>query len=101
MAYTDQAALANDVTFRDRVRVAIVTAAIAVMGETQTGTDQQYGKRQALAYAMLTNSGGYLERFAWGVVANAAITGASNDGDIQFTVDSLIDDMAGVTQQDD
>lgn len=35
MAYTDQAALAAATTFRDRVRVALATA--AVMGEDQAG----------------------------------------------------------------
>lgn len=101
MAFTDQATLAKDTGFQDRVRVAIVTAATNVLGEAKgEKSDQVYGKRQYLAYQILTNSGGHTERFSWAVAANPAVTAASNDGDIQFTVDSLIDDMAGVTGTD-
>lgn len=101
MSYTEQAALAADISFQNKVRVAIVTAAVDVMGEAKGQmTDTQYNKRQAFAYQVLNNSGGYLERFAWAVVANVAITGASIDSDIQFTVNSLWGDMAGVLVTD-
>lgn len=101
MSYTEQAALAADVSFQNRVRVAVVTAAVAVMGEAKGQmTDSVFNKRQAFAYQVLGNSGGYLERFVWGVVANVAITGASIDSDIQFTVNSLWSDMSGVTATD-
>ena len=54
MAYTDQAALADDPTFRSTVRVALATAAVQVMGEDKASySDVQYGKRQALAYEVL------------------------------------------------
>lgn len=101
MAFTDQATLAKDATFQDRIRIAAVTAARDVMGEDQgEASDQEFGKRQHLAYSVLTNSGLFVERFAWAVAANAAITDSSTDGDIQFTVNSMFSDVAGVTSTD-
>lgn len=102
MAYTDQATLADDVTFRTRIRVAIMTAAVQIQGEAKTNlTDAQYGKRQALATAILTTGGSnHIDAFAWAVTTNAAITGASSDADIQFTVNSMWDDLSGVTKND-
>lgn len=97
MAFTDQAALAIDTAFRARVRVAIVTAAKDVMGETPTGSDAKFGKRAGLARLVLADGGQLmLEPFAWAVVANAAISSGSSDSDIQFTVNSVWDDLAGV-----
>jgi hypothetical protein len=99
VAYTDQAALAVDVTFRSRVRVALATAAVQVMGEDAAGySDSEYGKRQALAYEVLRSAAGgmWLETFVWATVQNAAITGASLDSDIQFQVNAAWGDIAGV-----
>lgn len=101
MAFADQATLAKDLAFQDRIRVAITTAASNVLGEDKAAmSDQAYGKRQHLAYEVLHNSGGYTERFAWAVVANPAITAVSTDGDLEFTVSSLWDDLSGVTGLD-
>jgi hypothetical protein len=103
MAYTDQATLADDATFRSRVRVALATAAVQVAGEAKSGySDVQYGKRQALAYDVLkaAANGLLLEAFIWTTVANPAITGASSDSDIQFTVNSSWGDIAGVRIDD-
>ncbi|WP_242890291.1 hypothetical protein [Actinomadura litoris] len=103
MAFTDQAALADDATFRAKVRVALATAAVQVMGEDKGQmSDTQFGKRQALAYDVLraAASGMLLEAFVWAVVANAAITGASTDSDLQFTVNSVWGDLSGVRIND-
>jgi hypothetical protein len=101
MSFTEQAALAADTSFQNRVRVAMTVAAVDVMGEAKGQmTDSVYNKRQSFAYQVLSSSAGYLERFTWGVVANVAITGASTDGDIQFTVNSLWNDLSGVTITD-
>ena len=103
MAYTDQAALAADQTFRDRVRVALATAAVQVMGEAQAAySDEHWGKRQSLAYEVLraAASGAWLEAFVWATVQNAAITGASLDSDIQFQVNAAWDDLSGVRIND-
>lgn len=99
MAYADQAALAADVAFQAKVRVALATAAVQVMGESKSSmTDEKFGKRQDLAYQVLIAgaSGVWLEAFVWATVANAAITSGSSDGDIQFTVNASWDDLSGV-----
>lgn len=103
MAYIDQAALAADQTFRDRVRVALATAAVQIMGEDKGSyTDTEYGKRQALASEVLraAASGMYLEAFVWATVQNPAITAASLDSDIQFQVNAVWDDMSGIRGTD-
>lgn len=99
MAFTDQATLADDITFRSRVRVALATAAVQVMGEAKAAySDEHFGKRQSLAYEVLraASSGMYLEAFVWATVQNAAITSSSLDSDIQFQVNAVWDDLSGV-----
>jgi hypothetical protein len=101
MSFTDQATLAADTSFQLKVRVAVVTAAKDVMGEAKGSmSDTVFGKRQQFAYQVISSSLGYLDRFVWAVVANPAITGASSDGDIQFTVNTVWDDLSGVTITD-
>ena len=101
MTYADQAALAVNAAFRDRVKVATVTAAVAIQGEAVGAfSEQEYQKRQKLSSKVLINPGGQLESFVWAVVQNAAITSSSTDGDIQFTVNSVGDDIAGVDAGD-
>lgn len=101
MAFADQVLLARDSDFRDKVHMGLVTAAKDVMGETKTVGDQVYGKRQALAYQILRNSDAWLDCFAWVVASNPSISATSNDSDIQFTINGLINDMAGVTADDE
>lgn len=97
MAFTDQLALASDQTFRDRVTVAMVTAALNVQGEAETPDhDSFYTKRSALAVGALTSPTLYADRFVWACVVNPAITADATDGDIQFTVNSVFSDLAGV-----
>lgn len=103
MGYTEQATLAADQTFRDRVRVALATAAVQVMGEDQAAySDEHFGKRQSLAFDVLRTaaSGVLLEAFIWATVQNAAITGSSLDSDIQFQVNAVWDDLSGVRIDD-
>lgn len=99
MAFTDQAALADDQAFRSKVRVALATAAVQVMGEAKADmSDTTYGKRQALAFEVLraAASGVLLEAFVWAVVANPAINAQASDSDIQFSVNASWGDLAGV-----
>lgn len=99
MGFVDQAALADDVDFRTKVRVALAIAAKDVMGEEKGGkSDTEFGARQALAFQVLSSAAGgvLLEAFVWTVVANVAITGGSPDDAIQFTVNSSWNDIAGV-----
>ena len=103
MAYTDQAALAQDTVFRSKVRIAMVTAAVLIGGEAQAGMDTTvYGKRQQLAAAVLLSAGGgnWLDAFAWAIAQNAAVTGSSVDSDIQFTCNAVWNDIAAVSGLD-
>jgi hypothetical protein len=70
-----QYALATSQAFRDRIYVSMVSAAIAIQGETKTLSDSAHGKRQALATAVLNNPLAHLDRFAIGC---AAITAAGS-----------------------
>lgn len=106
MAFTDQILLAQDVGFRQRVRMAAVTAAIQIAGEAKGSmSDAHYAKRQSLAQRVLLTAGGgdrseVLEMFAWACAQNVALSTSSSDSDLQFTVDSVWDDCAGVSALD-
>ncbi len=101
MAYADQAALAIDPAFQLRLKVAMATAAVQVAGEDKAQmSDAVYAKRQALAGDVLRQPAKWVESFAWAVTSNAAITSSSGDSDIQFTVNSMWSDIAGVTGTD-
>ncbi|MEU8270832.1 hypothetical protein AB0B89_27200 [Sphaerisporangium sp. NPDC049002] len=101
MSYLTQAALASNADFQLKVKVAIATAAIDVGGEAQGQMSAAvYGKRQALAADVLRESAKWVERFAWAITSNVAISEASSDSDLQFTVNSMWNDLAGVTGLD-
>lgn len=96
MSFLDSAQLAQFKGFQDRVQVAAVKAAVAVAAEAPSGDQRTDSLRATLATNVLNDPDGYAARFAWAVVQNAAITFDSNDGDIEFTVNSVWDHMAGV-----
>jgi hypothetical protein len=96
MSLQDQAALATFPTFRDRVLIAAVQAARDVQAEEPSGDQRKDDLRSSLATNVLGDPEGYADRFAWATAANVAITFASTDSDIQFTVNSLWDAIAGV-----
>lgn len=101
MAYVDQYDLAQDTAFRKKIHVAMATAGIAVAGEDKSSMgDVKYSKRQTLAHEVLRTPSQFIDMFALAVIQNAAITGSSTDNDIQFTVNSVWDDLAGVTALD-
>ena len=54
-------------------------------------------KRAWLAATVLRDPIAWIDKFTLAVASNAAIVTGSTDGDIQFTVNSIWDDMAGVT----
>lgn len=101
MTYLDQAALAANADFQLRLKVAMATAATQISGEAKASlTDAVYAKRQALAAGVLLEPARWVERFAWAVTSNVAINAQSSDSDIQFTVNSMWNDLAGVTGLD-
>ena len=102
MAYIDQATLAADATFSSRVKVAMMTAAVQIAAEAKGGNSETlFDKRQQMAKLVLQSGGtATLQWFIWAVVTNAAVTGSSLDSDIQFTVNSMWNAIAGVRTND-
>lgn len=105
MSFQEQATLAEDQSFRNRVRQAVCFAAMNVMGEVKPPemSDTHAGKRAALADSILRSGGAqHVDAFAWLVsVFNGGIIQANApDNDIQFAVNSLFDDMSGVRLSD-
>lgn len=100
MTLTEQYALASDDAFIGRVMICVAKAAIAISGEACGGTDQPsnfaHAKRAIWALETLAAPRTMAEKMAVGVAANGTITGASSDSDIEWTVNSIIDDYAGV-----
>lgn len=106
MAFVNQLTLAKDEAFRDKVRMAAITAAVNVAGEAQNALfNAAYLKRQGLASRVLAAAGygehgEVLDMFVWAVAQNGAITAVSLDSDIQFQVNAVWSDCAGVTVLD-
>jgi hypothetical protein len=70
-----QTGLATNTVFRNRVRLAMVTIAKTIQGEVQGAQSSNvWQKRQQLSYDVLVKSDSLLDRFAWAVAANTAIT---------------------------
>lgn len=99
MDFLGQIALAEDGTFQARVRQAVVTAAVQIMADAPENTPQAiavHGKRAALATRVLLDPTSLQRAWAYMVVSNPAIDNASNDGDLQWTVNAMWNAMAGV-----
>ncbi len=94
MGFADQAYLAKHPGFVDRVRVAMVTTAIAVGTETPEETETSR-MRRAHSQNVLRDQDDWAERYAWAVASNTAVTFDSPDNDIQFTVNSQFNALAG------
>jgi hypothetical protein len=105
MTFQDQYTFASDSMFRNRIRVATLTAAVNVQGEDKPPQMKggEYAKRQALATKLISTGGigtpnEDLQRmFVWAIITNAVITPASDDGAIQFVVNLLFSKCAGAT----
>lgn len=94
MSLADSAALARFPPFRDRVTVAMMTAAKDVAAET-VSDGETYRLRRALAVNVLLDPDAHAARFAWAVVTNPVITFDSPDDAIQYTINSLWNGIAG------
>jgi hypothetical protein len=92
----EQAQLARHAGFRDRVLICAVQAAVNVAAEAPSGDQRKDSLRATLATNVMNDPLGHVDRFAWATAQNAAITYESADGDLQWTVNSLWDGMAGV-----
>lgn len=101
MAYTDIYTAATDAasTLRQKVAVAIHTAAVAIINE-DPGTQNHAQRLRWARQVVDTPSGPVVQAAAhiWEVLENAVIAAdpaAATDSDVQFTVNSLIDRFAG------
>lgn len=98
MPFSDQYALANDTAFRQRLRLAACKVALAVAGETPTAKSAKDEKRHALATEVLTDGGqSKLDAFAYGAAGYGTLSVSSTDGDIEFVVSAIWNDLAGVS----
>lgn len=97
MGFSESAALAKAEPFRERVRCAVVKSAIAIMAEEPSGLGAKDEKRGILATRILQDAAAsLLDAFCYAVVHNVAIDANSPDNDIEFTVNSVFDAIAGV-----
>ncbi|OXM69621.1 hypothetical protein [Amycolatopsis vastitatis] len=92
----ESAELASFPPFVRRVQAAVSTAAKDVGAEAQDSNNPARSQlRRALATNVFADPSNYGTRFAWAVATNPVITMASTDGDVQFTVNSVWDTIAG------
>ena len=94
MSFQDQYALADDPVFQQRVTVAAVKSAIAVMNEAPT--TPSHSERATYATKVLGQPEVEGMNQALGCVTNAAITAESLDSDIEFQVNAQWNAYAGV-----
>lgn len=98
MALTDLFTLANDVTFRQKLRIAVCKTALNVAGETPSNSFARDEKRNQLAVAILSDgAAAKLEAFAYAAASFGSLTAVSTDSDIEFVVSSIFNDLAGVS----
>jgi hypothetical protein len=96
VSLSDIADLATWPPFVRRIQAAMVTAAKDVAAELEPENPTPRSTlRRALSVNVFANLDDYTRRFAIGVATNPAITHASSDNDIQFTVNSIWDAVAG------
>lgn len=99
----DSYSLATNPRFRARVKSALAIAASDVFGETPSGIPTKDQKRRDLAFEIIRGIDRYVDIFAVfaavkpgvGFDDSANPKDTATDGDIQFTVNALFDDVAG------
>src|SRR5262249_31448558 len=103
MSFATQVVLTTDTTFRNQVAMAMTTAAVAIQDEPKGNySDVHYSKRQELAYRVLMSpaNGLLYEAFVWAVAQNVGLGSPPSDNDVQFTVNSNWDKLAGIRATD-
>ena len=97
MAYVDQYALSEDAVFQQRVKVAMVTAALQIVGEAQGEMHgRNHKRRHDLGVRILNDPDALVAQFSLAAATNAAISAGSLDSDIQFQINAQFGDFAGV-----
>lgn len=94
---TDTADLVQWPAFQRKVAAAMVSAAVAVGNEAVSSPPTETQRRRhALSANVLREPGVWALNFAWAVAQNPVVNYSSSDNDIQFTVNSVWDAVAGV-----
>lgn len=94
MAYTTDYQNAQDATFRARVAIAMLNAAIAISAESSSGTAGHVA-RMALATNVLSAPDRWMPLFALAAVSDDATGPSATDAQIQNRVNSIWDAVAG------
>lgn len=101
MAAIDNYNLALDGDFRKKVRSLMLKSALAVSGESNTDKKDSYiQKRGNAANFTIYNQSNAMDIMSHLVAAGGALTDASTDNDIEFTINSVWDDYSGLTLED-
>jgi len=90
-------ALAADAAFRNKLKVAIVKAALAIVGESNSSNPVRTEKRHKLGVAVLTSPDHWIGPFSFAVVAPDTLSSSSTDTAIEDVVSAVWSDLAGVT----
>lgn len=104
MGFLETSDLANAVSFRLRLTSCIVKVAGTILAEDQNSMGKPQGdKRVELASAVMRAPETQVSAFIWPVLSNSTIAGAgldAADGDIEYQVTQVWDQVAGVTRYD-
>lgn len=100
MTFLEQVARAEDGEFQMQIRQAAVTRAIEIMGLAPVNTPEDieiHRKRAALAREVLLDANRLARAFAPAVASNPGLGETFTDGDLQYTLNTYWDALAGIT----
>lgn len=86
--------------FKARIKILLIGSCIDIIGEDPANKTTAYiEKRHSLAVQILNNPEMFIERFAFAIVSynSSTINLDSPDGDIQWTINTVFSDIAGLT----
>lgn len=104
MTFLEQVALATDAEFQSRIQQGAITAAVAILADQPANTPQaiaKHAQRAKLAHDVLRVPSNFARPIASAVVTNGAVSAASTDSDLQWTINSMWDALAGVILEPD
>lgn len=96
--FLESANLAQYPPFRLRVRMAMLKTAVNVAAEAATADPDVDAARASLATRVLNAPAAFEDPFTWTVLTNATVADAgmdAPDGDLEFTVSSVWNAIAG------
>jgi len=105
MAYVDDAALRNDMNFQNRIRMAMIKAAIAIGNEPKSSDAVIDGKRNVLSVNVLNRPDAYVPIFTSAAIeagtgVSNPLTSGSLDVDLDTAIASVWNAIAGITSRD-